>query len=654
MLLLDPGLHMPSDRISPFCQLGKGAGAHGVCGRDLELPVLLGRPFLRICGAIIDMRRGTLCIDNRDEDGNVKYGSVAPSFRDIENDMERALATEAYFNPFKHVIVFKKLADFLGLLPVQLKNLDCGNEGYRSYKKVDGVGDWHARFQIVTPSERKVNQAFKTKTTTRKLSGMFIIEDVLRSLIKILIEVRKFENAMEALARRQTGCVGRPGGSVPERSFGVPRVANWRLFEGYGFEDTLREMMKLEYIYERDGDVFVDYSWERALLIDNEIYPKWALEFFSTLYFDKDVDRNKLMKEKDEIKHHLFEVYFGWLEVDDKQFDYKDYWTRVGKPTLSNHKEVLVKEPLMQIVLKVIVGSLVHRVASRERCQKRDLWMMSSLEMSRGVNLTWIIMNHLYKHAPRTKENSVICVGHYVTKIACFLGYCVDDLILYASNGGNETNYHALLSFKSKITHDPYNVLTSWNYSFHLCEWSDISYGKRRKRVTVLRLYSEGIEGLLSPHVGNLSFFRKLSLRGNSFQGTIPHELGPLSLCQNKLAGSIPNELSLLSKLFAIGINNNKLTGGIPPFLGNITLMEVFSASKNPLGLESKVMRKSVFVIEIDAWLRGELTLSSLDMLQGLSFFLQMGFALILATIDGLDVGLLGDVIGKNDCDDDG
>ncbi|GJW80503.1 hypothetical protein Tco_0144478 [Tanacetum coccineum] len=50
----------------------------------------------------------------------------------------------------------------------------------------------------------------------------------------------------------------------------------------------------------------------------------------------------------------------------------------------------------------------------------------------------------------------------------------------------------------------------------------------------------------------------------------------------------------------------------------------------------------------------GEFTLSSLDVLQGFSFFLQMGFTLILATLDGLDVGLLGDVIGEDDCDDDG
>ncbi|GJY41432.1 hypothetical protein Tco_0428702 [Tanacetum coccineum] len=111
-----------------------------------KLPLLLGRPFLRTCGAIIDMGRGE---DDwlgsfevgRDEDGNVKYGPVAPSFIDIEDDMERALAMEAYFNPFKNVIVFKKLIDFLGSLSVQLKNLDWGNEGYGTYKKIDGDGD---------------------------------------------------------------------------------------------------------------------------------------------------------------------------------------------------------------------------------------------------------------------------------------------------------------------------------------------------------------------------------------------------------------------------------------------------------------------------------------------------------------------------------
>ncbi|GJT87673.1 hypothetical protein Tco_1069390 [Tanacetum coccineum] len=81
------------------------------------------------------------------------------------------------------------------------------------------------------------------------------------------------------------------------------------------------------------------------------------------------------------------------------------------------------------------------------------------------------------------------------------------------------------------------------------------------------------------------------------------------------------------------------------------------SESSYKTRLESKMMRKCCFVVERDAWLGGligEFTLSSLDVLQGFSFFLQMGFTLILATRDGLDVGLLGDVIGEDNCDDDG
>nr|GEY87575.1 hypothetical protein [Tanacetum cinerariifolium] len=51
---------------------------------------------------------------------------------------------------------------------------------------------------------------------------------------------------------------------------------------------------------------------------------------------------------------------------------------------------------------------------------------------------------------------------------------------------------------------------------------------------------------------------------------------------------------------------------------------------------------------------QGDFTLISLDVFQGFSFFLQIGFTLILATFDGLDVGLLGDVIGEDDYNDDG
>ena len=182
---------------------------------DKELPLLLGRPFLRTCGAIIDLGRGTMTIDDgilkntyypkprrgsneeanddqeedylgcfevgRDEDGRPMFSPVTPSFLDIDDDMERALAMEAFFNPFKNIFVFNKLTDFLGSLPVQLKNLEWGPDGPSTYKREDGDAEWHCKFDITCPSGRNFARSFKTQKTTRKVSDKYQSEDILRS-----------------------------------------------------------------------------------------------------------------------------------------------------------------------------------------------------------------------------------------------------------------------------------------------------------------------------------------------------------------------------------------------------------------------------------------------------------------------------------------
>ncbi|GJT16535.1 kinase-like domain-containing protein, partial [Tanacetum coccineum] len=149
-----------------------------------------------------------------------------------------------------------------------------------------------------------------------------------------------------------------------------------------------------------------------------------------------------------------------------------------------------------------------------------------------------------------------------------------------ASNGGNETDYLTLLSFKSMITQDPYKVLTSWNHSIHFCEWNGVSCGKLHKRVIALRLGSHGLEGSLSPHA------ILLYLDENKFSGVIPTNLSSCSNLEmtlgarwNKLVGSIPKDTSLFSKLTMLVIYDNKLTGGIPPFLGDYYINEKFYAS---------------------------------------------------------------------------
>ncbi|GJY57972.1 hypothetical protein Tco_0457864 [Tanacetum coccineum] len=299
---------------------------------DKELPLLLGRPFLRTCGAVIDIGRGTISTDDgvirhtyfpkprakaylenfeideeddwiscfnvgRDEDGNPKYGPMAPSFLDIEDEMERALAIEAYFNPFKNIIKATKSLHINPLTAKYEKQKDKGTINYT----LQQVTNANLKWQDLPSMERHAY--------------------------------------CERLSRLQ------------QKSIRTPRVADWTMFYVYSFDETLKDLMKIEYLH-NDGDM----------------YPKWC-------YVDESIK----------------------LEIDDKLFDHDEYCKKVGKLTRTNRRTSLIREPLI------------------------------TLEESRGINLAWIIAEHLCKHVPRLKENSLICGGHYVTNIAKSLGYLVNE-----------------------------------------------------------------------------------------------------------------------------------------------------------------------------------------------------------------------------------
>jgi Leucine-rich repeat (LRR) protein len=80
-----------------------------------------------------------------------------------------------------------------------------------------------------------------------------------------------------------------------------------------------------------------------------------------------------------------------------------------------------------------------------------------------------------------------------------------------------------------------------------------------------------------------------LHLENNQLSGSIPPELGNLSrlwylfMDRNQLTGSIPPELGNLSYLANLYLNNNQLSGSIPPELGNTNLAYTLSLANNLL-----------------------------------------------------------------------
>ena len=207
-----------------------------------------------------------------------------------------------------------------------------------------------------------------------------------------------------------------------------------------------------------------------------------------------------------------------------------------------------------------------------------------------------------------SSRTSSFCIRAFV-HFWWFAGLLVTSVVC----GNNETDRLALLEFKAKITHDPFGVFSSWNDSIHFCQWRGVTCGRRHQRVTALDLQSLKLVGSISPHIGNLSFLRNISLQNNSFYNEIPPEIGRLfrlqglslfnntmsgkipsnisgcsnlvvlSVGSNQLVGEIPMTLASMTKLQIIAFHLNNLTGNIPPFFGNFSFLVWLSAAENNL-----------------------------------------------------------------------
>eukprot|EP00253_Pinus_taeda_P022106 PITA_22106 len=173
----------------------------------------------------------------------------------------------------------------------------------------------------------------------------------------------------------------------------------------------------------------------------------------------------------------------------------------------------------------------------------------------------------------------------------------------------NASDQEALLGFMSAITDydGSLSLPTVWKPNVSFCEWAGIVCSPRRQRVVSLNVSSTGLQGTVSPRLGNLSFLTLLDLSNNGFHGHIPYQLGNLfrleilyldfnklqgsipptlggcrrlrffSSSENNLTGNIPSELCILPKLQFFNLKRNNLTGTIPHCLGNISSLDVLA-----------------------------------------------------------------------------
>ncbi|XP_059462706.1 receptor kinase-like protein Xa21 [Corylus avellana] len=183
------------------------------------------------------------------------------------------------------------------------------------------------------------------------------------------------------------------------------------------------------------------------------------------------------------------------------------------------------------------------------------------------------------------RPSNILLLLSFLLVQSCMFQY------LAQSSTTSFTDQAALIAFKSKLTSGPNQTVlaANWSTATNFCNWIGVSCSRRRQRVTALNLRFMGLQGTISPHIGNLSFLVYLNLCCNTFFGSLPNEIGRLHrlkrlvLSSNQLEGNIPPTLQNCRNLRVIHFWNNSLTGAIPSTLGNLSSLEVLESQDNHL-----------------------------------------------------------------------
>ncbi|GJS52075.1 MAK10-like protein [Tanacetum coccineum] len=120
-----------------------------VMKKDPETPLLVGRGFLATANAVIDCRKAKIAI-----------GEWMTREWEISRDAE--------INPFKDVLVFRRMVEFLRALPINLKGNMWESEdlikNLINWDKPpkDGDGAWHAKIRIIDPDGEEFTKTLQS------------------------------------------------------------------------------------------------------------------------------------------------------------------------------------------------------------------------------------------------------------------------------------------------------------------------------------------------------------------------------------------------------------------------------------------------------------------------------------------------------------
>ena len=166
---------------------------------------------------------------------------------------------------------------------------------------------------------------------------------------------------------------------------------------------------------------------------------------------------------------------------------------------------------------------------------------------------------------------------------------CVSNgAVADASNAGLARDCEALREARDKLENG--GTRLNWSEYTPIEQWNGVYFSGTPKRVTRVILRRMGLNGTVPAELGDVSMLVEINLHTNQLSGEIPAELNRLGslekllLHNNRLSGTIPNLSGLRSlKYLWLSGKEMSLIGPVPSWLNSMSAMESLSLWGNDL-----------------------------------------------------------------------
>nr|GEY04553.1 hypothetical protein [Tanacetum cinerariifolium] len=179
-----------------------------------------------------------------------------------------------------------------------------------------------------------------------------------------------------------------------------------------------------------DEEIFTSVAWIKAFNINESIYAELCYTFYSTYKFDE-----IRLYQVTELEEEGFNVYFKGGLHSEEHFNVYAYWLSISQEKhlgLSRSHTSTIRNLILRVIHRMITYGLCQRTNGYDKIQKNDLWLLNMFDATHQngyANVAWVIVKWMKRKGARTQNESQICYGQFISKLARKCRVLTEDVV---------------------------------------------------------------------------------------------------------------------------------------------------------------------------------------------------------------------------------